>query len=1245
MAVTTDQLVVKVQVDGKTAKAQIDDLTGSMNKNVKAQQSMLDTFTKLNLGFFALTENISNVIGALEGVVKPFMESADNALRLQATLSTMADKDLDKFSKKIEELGDKVENFGLAGADQVKTLAVWAKQSGVTTEQIELMTEAAAGLAAIKPDVSFEQAFKALEDSLKGNTSGLAVFSKRLGDMRVEAAKSGVHLQALADKFGPQANKNLQTYAGAMTYFQSSVGKVVEQAGRLVAEGTGLITVLTSVGDGAKAVAEYMKSMINGLQAVDWKLMAINIGLVTAAVVGLGLAFDKMALSVVIANFKALGMAISAAALPALKFAAVVAGIVAVGAAVDVLMKNFRALGEIVVDSLKIALDGIILFANRAIAVFFKMIGDVSSVFGSVTKQITDATKKNLASLDKSYAESSGNIDKSLERMRENFAGLDVSAFEKLNKVLTGTFSVSKDVEGSAKDATDAIVTLGQKGEQAAKKLQIMLEQLRKESATAGLQGIAAITAEFQEAGRAADELMKTIKAWASSAAIDPKIMAQYGEIKRLLGEAYDRKVIEAFSKASDDMLKATIDSHNAYNNALGTTEDKINGMLAGQLRIIEAKRQELEIQGLLTGEMEDMLRLQESNAKAVAASAKRSMTRGGSFETSARAASEAFSGVMTQATSGLAGAATGYLAAADAIADAVQAIIDFLPNFINKIAGIFNSLTDLPGKLTEAVGNLFSSVGNYIRNINANMFKMIGDIPDMLADFLLDLPDAFLEGAIKMFDQIDKLVERAPEIVEKLVQGILAATPNIAINFVNVLIQNAPRIAWKMMEVFMIELPKAFWKGVAEALKSIFSNLGKLLTGKLPKIQVDEKSLKNVVKNLTGLNSDMFKVSDMTDKIKGPVEDITNSVAKTFKDGAKAFKDIFKWVEDKIIKPLGELFSKLWSGLTNVLGDLWDGLSSIGGKLWEGIKQAFSGLGKLFQDAFDLLNPFSVFKKFASLFQQAFDILNPENLFKKIFNISGSSGQGTVEQALRIDVPFLNFARGGMVPGSASVPGDSLINDKILAMLSPGEAIVPRSVMQDPVMGALIKQIIDGGIPQFAFGGSIGKAIGGAVGGLTKGISNAFKGVTDILGALGSGALSMFQKALLEPLMDIVKDQVIYKLLNAMFEQNKFAAGGLVTGGVSGKDSVPSLLMPGEFVMNKTGVQTAGLNNLRGMNAGRSASSGSTVQNITVNLEINSSGNIDASFVKNKIMPVLRDELRRASLDGKNVISSRGVR
>jgi hypothetical protein len=66
------------------------------------------------------------------------------------------------------------------------------------------------------------------------------------------------------------------------------------------------------------------------------------------------------------------------------------------------------------------------------------------------------------------------------------------------------------------------------------------------------------------------------------------------------------------------------------------------------------------------------------------------------------------------------------------------------------------------------------------------------------------------------------------------------------------------------------------------------------------------------------------------------------------------------------------------------------------------------------------------------------------------------------------------NYARGGQVihgeshaqkmkpvPGKASVPGDSLKNDKVNAKLSPGEIIIPRSIAQAPNAPELAAQFV----------------------------------------------------------------------------------------------------------------------------------------------------------------------------------------
>lgn len=61
--------------------------------------------------------------------------------------------------------------------------------------------------------------------------------------------------------------------------------------------------------------------------------------------------------------------------------------------------------------------------------------------------------------------------------------------------------------------------------------------------------------------------------------------------------------------------------------------------------------------------------------------------------------------------------------------------------------------------------------------------------------------------------------------------------------------------------------------------------------------------------------------------------------------------------------------------------------------------------------------------------------------------------------------IAWLSKSDGGLISGKANVKGDSLKNDTVPAMLSPGEVVIPRHVMEsdDPIKGAaeFVKQIM----------------------------------------------------------------------------------------------------------------------------------------------------------------------------------------
>lgn len=64
-----------------------------------------------------------------------------------------------------------------------------------------------------------------------------------------------------------------------------------------------------------------------------------------------------------------------------------------------------------------------------------------------------------------------------------------------------------------------------------------------------------------------------------------------------------------------------------------------------------------------------------------------------------------------------------------------------------------------------------------------------------------------------------------------------------------------------------------------------------------------------------------------------------------------------------------------------------------------------------------------------------------------------GGSGGGDPTSGLMKMLPMLAMvaSKGGMVPGKAVVAGNSLKNDIVPAMVSPGEVIIPREVMRHP--------------------------------------------------------------------------------------------------------------------------------------------------------------------------------------------------
>jgi hypothetical protein len=75
---------------------------------------------------------------------------------------------------------------------------------------------------------------------------------------------------------------------------------------------------------------------------------------------------------------------------------------------------------------------------------------------------------------------------------------------------------------------------------------------------------------------------------------------------------------------------------------------------------------------------------------------------------------------------------------------------------------------------------------------------------------------------------------------------------------------------------------------------------------------------------------------------------------------------------------------------------------------------------------------------------------------------------------------------------------------------------------------------------------------------------------------------------------------------------------------------------------VNRGAVQSLGTSAMNAINNGVAPSNNTTV-NISLNIDTTEA--VTEDYVRNRLMPKLKDELRRASLDGQFILSSKGVR
>lgn len=674
--------------------------------------------------------------------------------------------------------------------------------------------------------------------------------------------------------------------------------------------------------------------------------------------------------------------------------------------------------------------------------------------------------------------------------------------------------------------------------------------------------------------------------------------------------------------KFIEELKKKNLEMASAIKQEDMLHQDKLQEQLRLQKEILNTKLKELKLNGDNIDAVQEQLRLLEKQSEITG-------SKGPSreFETAQKSAGgdaakeigKVMSGAVGGAMGSVMGAMTGVgavMGAVSGVLDFVQQLIDFIPQILDKLANIFDSLTDLPMKILAGIQKLLKSIGRFITDFVQNLLQAIPDIVESLLDFLIEgLPKALMTLIDKLPDIILKIVDRIPELAAKFVEAWFMYTytlmPMLAIKFIEVLIEKGPEIFVKIIRMLYIELPKAIIRGFLTAIKKLVEAIQGLFSGK--KIGNDiantvKGAMKSVQKALTGATSQVFNVSDLQeglaaagDPIKNAVEAVTDELwdwlawlKKIWQWIIDTLKKIWMWIWEKLLLPLVNALKAVWQWVYDfIVTPLIDGLMFVWTMIYNGfIKPMIDGLTAVFNFVlYNIINPF------VSAVRSAFNWVN-QNIF----------------------IPFITIIKDtfGWVGGIFNGANQGFVNtfgwvNAIFSSLISGFNAVAGAL--NGVANFFKQYIVD---PL--------KAGFGWIGDLVNGINKLFQtpgwlqGLIDAANTLASAGGGGF---------GFSKGGPVY------------AAGGMLMT-PRGTDTIPAMLTPGEFVVNKSAVGSLGMNAMQQINNGQLPSSGT---NVNVSMNITTTEPVDENFVRSKLMPRIREEMRRASLDGAFVISGKGIR
>jgi len=350
-------------------------------------------------------------------------------------------------------------------------------------------------------------------------------------------------------------------------------------------------------------------------------------------------------------------------------------------------------------------------------------------------------------------------------------------------------------------------------------------------------------------------------------------------------------------------------------------------------------------------------------------------------------------------------------------IPDLVMAIVDGIAEAIGGLGDLFGSMFGGIGEtITDGMVGGIDGAIKAITGSTEQLFAVVSD--SVIKRGMLErdnIADSLERGTRSM---ISMLMDFFRGIGNFFLKGFQFAVDNILQPIANVVLS---ALKW-VFENAVPSLVNFIMNGVVEVFKSV----GLLATWIL-------NALGEVFKSVGKLG--MFIFNAVVWFVEQGVSLIGNLIAAAFK---YIFNDLLRIIADILKATLKFIFNDL----VNILGDILRAA-------FEALKEIFLKIGKWiwegFESVFTLGGNISADTGGGNFISNVFRNIDPTNSK----GIVGSTVK-TVSDAVGDAISWVGglFYNGGMVPGLAMVSGDSKTNDVVPAMLSPGEIVLPRSIV-----------------------------------------------------------------------------------------------------------------------------------------------------------------------------------------------------